>query len=180
MSDVRELSEVVATDFPEQWYDIMEEGHFLLDWRLRAFLAQLDGLGLPRDGAWRALDVGCGHGVLRRQVERETAWTVDGADVDREALARNRVERGETLLYDVRDCRPELLTLYDAALLFDVLEHLAEPAPFLAAIVHHVKPGGWLFVNVPAIDRLASPFDRAVGHLRRYAPATLRAELAGA
>jgi len=40
-----------------------------------------------------------------------------------------------------------------------------------------LRPGGWLFVNVPALPALASAYDRAVGHLRRYTPASLRAAL---
>jgi len=178
-SPIRELSQVQATDFPERWYDAMDAGHFLMDWRMRAFAAQLRALRLPRDAPWRGLDVGCGHGVLRAQMEAETAWTVDGADVDRAALARSRPGRGEALLYDVRERRPELCARYDFALLFDVLEHLAAPREILAAVADHLAPGGWLFVNVPALPRLASTFDRVVGHLRRYTPRTLRGELEG-
>jgi SAM-dependent methyltransferase len=176
---VRELSHVEATDFPTQWYDVMEEGHFLLDWRMRAFEGQLRALGLPLDAPWRGLDVGCGHGVLRRQVEAATAWTVDGADVDRAVLDRNRVDRGETLLYDIRERNPELHERYEFVLLFDVLEHLPEPRAFLEAIADHLVPGGWLYVNVPALPRLASTFDRVVGHLRRYDRDMLDAEFAG-
>lgn len=174
MSAVRELSDAAPSDFPEAWHEITDDGHFLLEWRFRAFLAQIESLGLPTDRPWRGLDVGSGRGVLRRQLERRTAWVVDGADLDRDALARSRAERGEALLYDVRDERPELRERYDVVLLFDVLEHVEDPARFLAAALHHLKPGGWLFVNVPALPRLTSTFDRVVGHRRRYTRRTLR------
>ncbi len=178
MDAVRELSAVAAPDFPDQWYEITAEGHFWLEWRCTAFLAQLADLGLPRDAPWRGLDIGCGHGVVRRQIERATAWTTDGADLHRGALAQNHGTRGDTLLYDVHDRRPELAGRYDFVVLFDVLEHVADPHAFLASVLHHLRPGGWLFVNVPALACFTSRYDRAVGHLRRYGKGTLRAELA--
>jgi 2-polyprenyl-3-methyl-5-hydroxy-6-metoxy-1,4-benzoquinol methylase len=123
------------------------------------------------------LDVGCGHGIVRRQIEQHTAWTTDGADVSREALERNTGLRGNTLLYDIRDRRPELVHRYDAVVLFDVIEHIADVESFLAAALYHLRPGGYLFLNVPALQTFYSPYDRAVGHLRRYRRGALRAEL---
>ncbi len=179
MTAIKELSAAPAgAAFPVEWYDITPEGHFWLEWRFRAFLAQLDALGLPRSAPWHGLDLGCGHGMVRRQLEAHTAWVTDGADLNRTALARNRTRGGETLLYDVHDRNPTLAGRYDFVLLFDVLEHVADPAGFLDAVLHHLRPGGWLFVNVPALDRLSSAFDRAIGHLRRYDRRMIRAELA--
>jgi SAM-dependent methyltransferase len=66
---------------------------------------------------------------------------------------------------------------YDVVLLFDVLEHLDAPASFVAALGRHLRPGGHLLVNVPAMRALFSGYDVAAGHLRRYAPASLRADL---
>jgi len=154
-----------------------KEGHFWMDWRAEAFFRQMGSLGVPLDAPWRALEVGCGAGVLRRQVERRTAWRVDGAEVDREALALTEGVRGRSLLYDVLERRPELAGAYDAVLLFDTLEHIREPQPFLDAVRHHIRPGGWLFVNVPASERLRSGYDEVAGHLRRYDPTSLRREL---
>lgn len=177
MSEVIVLSPVPAADFPSEWFDITAEGHFWLDWRFAAFAAQLRDCGVPLDAPWRGFDVGCGHGVLRRQVERATAWTVDGCDLHAGALGRNGATRGASYLYDVFDRRPELRERYDAILLFDVIEHVAAPDAFLAAVLDHLKPGGWLFLNVPALERLRSPFDDVVGHLRRYDRASLTATL---
>jgi SAM-dependent methyltransferase len=115
---------------------------------------------------------------VRRQLERTSAWVTDGADLNRRGLARNQGLRGEALRYDILDRRPEFAGRYDFVLLFDVIEHIAETRPFLDAVVHHLRPGGWLFVNVPAVDRLRSSFDRVIGHLRRYDRRTLGTELA--
>ncbi len=173
---VTELSAVPASAFPEEWYEIVPEGHFWLDWRFRAFLGQLGALGISREVPWRGLDVGCGHGMVRRQLEESSAWITDGADLDREGLAQNRTRRGETFVYDIHDRRPEFADRYDFALLFDVLEHIEDRQPFLESVLYHLKPGGWLFLNVPALQSLHSHFDRVMGHVCRYNRRTLRAE----
>ena len=62
--------------------------------------------------------------------------------------------------------------------LFDVIEHIDDTGTFLQSVLYHLKPGGWLFINVPAFDSLSSSFDEVVGHLRRYSKPSLRAALA--
>lgn len=176
MNSVIELSPLGPTDFAEQWYEIAVHGHFWVEWRFRAFLEQCRHLRLPLQAPWRGLDIGCGHGLVRNQIERITQWTVDGADLNREALQRNEAGRGKTYLYSIHDRRREFAEHYDFLVLFDVLEHIDDPRAFLESALHHLKPGGWLFVDVPALNSLHSAFDRAVGHLRRYNQRTLRAE----
>lgn len=38
----------------------------------------------------------------------------------------------------------------DVVTLFEVLEHIARPAPFLEAVLPHVRPGGWLVLSTIA------------------------------
>jgi SAM-dependent methyltransferase len=66
---------------------------------------------------------------------------------------------------------------YDVVLLFDVLEHVEGPVSFVAALGRHLRPGGHLLVNVPAVRALFSGYDVAAGHLRRYETPSLRADL---
>jgi SAM-dependent methyltransferase len=164
--------------FPEEWYELSAADHFWFEWRLRAFLGQARSLGLPVEGRLRALDVGAGTGILRDQIEARAGWTVDIADVSARALARARPGRGRVLCYDVLEPAPELLGRYEVVLLFDVLEHIADPRPFVRALSRHLRPGGHLFVNVPAGPWLFAAYDAAAGHVRRYDRASLAAELA--
>jgi SAM-dependent methyltransferase len=174
------LSAPQSSGFPEEWYELGDPGHFWFEWRLRGFLRQARDLGLPFERPLRMLDVGAGTGVLRDQLEARTAWTVDVADINTRALARARRGRGRTLCYDVLAPAAELLARYDAALLFDVLEHVADTRPFVEAVSRHLRPGGHLLVNVPAGQWLFGSYDVAAGHVRRYGRATLAAELATA
>jgi SAM-dependent methyltransferase len=61
--------------------------------------------------------------------------------------------------------------------LLDVIEHLTEPVSALVEARRLLSPGGNLVVNVPAHRWLWSSADEALGHVRRYTRASLRAEL---
>ena len=176
--DVRILSRPLALGFPNEWYEIACEGHFWLEWRLAAFLNLIDDLGIRRDQPWRGLDIGCGNGIVRMQIERHCAWSVDGADLNEEALRLNRAERGETFFYNIHDRNEELAEAYNFIILFDVLEHIEEAGRFLDSVLFHLRPGGWLFINVPALEALRSAYDQAAGHVRRYDKAMMTRELA--
>ena len=173
------LSPPEASDFPEEWYELGDADHFWFEWRLRSFLAQARDLGLAPDRPLRVLDVGAGAGVLRDQVEAQSAWVVDIADLNAPALRQARRGRGRTLCYNILSPEPALLESYDAVLLFDVLEHIHETRPFVDALLRHLRPGGHLLVNVPANQWLFGPYDLAAGHVRRYDKVTLPAEFAG-
>ncbi len=168
MTHVEKLSQVSATEFPEIWYEIASENHFWFDWRLRAFLQQLKAVKVDPHTPLKALEIGCGHGVVRRQMEQHSNWIVDGADVNLTALQQNETTRGRTLLYDIFDRKPELENFYDVVILFDVIEHIESTHAFLEAVLYHLKPQGMLFINVPALEQIRTKFDDVVGHLRRY------------
>jgi SAM-dependent methyltransferase len=62
--------------------------------------------------------------------------------------------------------------------LLDVIEHFPHPVDVLREATRVLAPDGRLVVNVPAHQWLWSAFDDRVGHVRRYTPAALRADLA--
>ncbi len=57
---------------------------------------------------------------------------------------------------------------FDTALYIDVLEHLEDDAAEVARAAERLLPGGRLVALSPAHPWLFSPFDRAIGHVRRY------------
>lgn len=161
-------------DFPEEWYDFSVADHFWFSWRARVLQKLMADRSLPAQKPLRVLEVGCGRGVLRTQLEAISQWTVDGADVNADALQKADLGRGRTFLYNVYDHLPELREAYEAIVLFDVLEHIEDPGPFLTAACWHLKPGGWVILNVPALTALYSRYDKVVGHFRRYSPGSIR------
>jgi len=58
--------------------------------------------------------------------------------------------------------------LADTILYIDVLEHIEMDEKEMTLATSHLRPGGHVIVLSPAFDFLYSPFDKAVGHYRRY------------
>ncbi len=177
--DIVFLSDGERVLFEDEWYGVVDPSHFWIQWRFRAWRAQMRDLGVRLDAAWRVLDVGGGRGLLRQQIEAVSQWSVDLADVNLAGLEHSIAGRGEVLCYNVLERRPARLGAYDAAILFDVLEHIRDARTYLAATLAHLRPGGLLFLNVPAVPALYSAYDRVQGHLRRYDRPSLTAEFAG-
>ncbi len=178
LADVQILSEAATSTFDEsvEWYDYAGMDHFWFQWRFAALDHMLQKAGIAFDSPFRALDIGCGTGILRDQIEGETKWVVDGADLNLGALRRAKAGRGEFFYYDILEGRKQFREAYDLITLFDVIEHIENPTPFLTASLNCLKPGGFLIVNVPALQSLFSEYDVAAGHVRRYDKATLAQE----
>lgn len=172
------LSSINSKRFDAAWYDMAGAGHFWIEWRALVLESQIKQLPIDKNAPLRVLDIGGGQGVLRKQIEAMTNWTVDCVDIDMLALEQAEPSRGRTLYYDIFDKKSELLGAYDIVVVYDVIEHLPEPRKFLESAVAHAKPSGsWLLLNVPALQCSHSRYDEAIGHLRRYNRSTLRAEL---
>jgi hypothetical protein len=64
---------------------------------------------------------------------------------------------------------------FDTLLYIDVLEHIADDRGELLRAAQHLRPGGHVLVLSPAHSWLYTPFDKAIGHCRRYTKRTLAA-----
>ena len=164
--------------FPDEWYEANSADHFWFQWRARIARALIDRIGIPTQERLRVLDVGCGTGITCQQLAPHTRWTFDGADLNLAALRRCDVGAGRILYYDILEQRRDLAEAYDVIILFDTLEHIEHTEAFLTAVFHHLKPGGVLLTNVPALMRLFGVYDRVAGHYRRYTTETLAREFA--
>lgn len=57
---------------------------------------------------------------------------------------------------------------YDTIIYLDVLEHISEDRHEVKLIMDRLKPGGVVIILSPAFNFLYSPFDKEIGHFRRY------------
>ena len=64
---------------------------------------------------------------------------------------------------------------FDCILYVDVLEHIEDDRRELERASGHLAPGGSIVIVAPAHGWLYTPFDRAIGHFRRYSRTSLRA-----
>lgn len=174
MNEVIKLSDFDETnEFPAVWYEIADENHFWCQWRFQVFLNRIKKLKIDKQNL-KVLDVGCGNGLVRLQIERYTNWISDGIDIDYNALKTNKNLLGNTYLYDINEKRTNFENVYDIILLFDVLEHIQDKTKFLDAVLFHLKREGLLIINVPSFEFLRSTYDEAQGHSYRYTKSQLK------
>jgi SAM-dependent methyltransferase len=96
------------------------------------------------------LDVGCGTGYGCRIIA-DTAKRVVGLDRDSDALAYCSDNYSAPNI-EYRRADVSVLSLaetVDVAIAFQVIEHLADPAGFLARLKKTVKPGGTILITTP-------------------------------
>lgn len=62
---------------------------------------------------------------------------------------------------------------FDLIIMINVLEHIKNHQQMLVNLESKLKPGGKLFVFVPAHQQLYSQWDKSVGHYRRYSKSEL-------
>jgi SAM-dependent methyltransferase len=127
------------------------------------------------------LEVGAGLGEFAAQMdgrtdglERHVVTDVDSAAVA--SMARRFAGRPEVEAR-VLDLAGEVEPLgkpVDCVLAINVLEHIDDDAEALRRMAALTVPGGRVVIWVPGYMQLYGEFDRAVGHVRRYTPATLR------
>ena len=132
----------------------------------------------------RVLEIGSGLGNLSQfLVDRPQVVLTDTAS---DYLARLRERFGH--LSNVEVLRLYLPTVegpiatrsFDSIVCLNVLEHVADDVPSLVAMRALLAKGGRIILLVPALRALYGSLDRALGHVRRYTPSTLRQAFAAA
>ena len=157
-AELAKFSELV-----HRWWDLDSEFRPLhqinplrLDWIDK--LSPISGL--------RALDVGCGGGILADSMARKGAHVV-GIDLSTKALkvAQLHALEAQTPNVAYREVSAEALAAeapgaFDVVTCMEMLEHVPDPASVVQACATLVKPGGWVFFST--INRSAKAFLYAI------------------
>ena len=147
-ADPQELAKF--SDLAHRWWDTESEFRPLhqinplrLEW--------IDGLSHIRGK--RALDVGCGGGILSDAMSRKGA-NVLGIDLSSKALkvAQLHALEAKTPSVEYREIAAEALSdempdHFDVVTCMEMLEHVPDPSSVVAACAKLAKPGGWLFFS---------------------------------
>lgn len=133
------------------------------------------------------IDVGCNVGFAV-EAARQLGFDAVGVDVDEIAISEAR-----SLFPAARFEVADVITLAAEGAVFDVVycsevvEHLADPRPFVAALKQILAPGGRSFITTPNIAHASLPADlmtsdeiRPPEHLLYFTPSSLTDLLADA
>lgn len=139
----------------KQLYEDPRRNCYNIGYRARKQILLKSADTAPSEKA-RLLDVGCGPGVLSREL-LDLGWNVDGLDASEKMifLARDRVKdhrRHEQIAFRTGDV--ESLSFaddtFEMIIASGLIEYLEEPERALAEFDRVLKPGGLLLLTVPA------------------------------
>src|SRR5512139_4064140 len=118
--------------------------------------------GLARLAGKRALDVGCGGGILSDAMARRGA-SVLGIDLASKPLkvAQLHAMEAGTASVEYREVAAEALAgeqpgQFDVVTCMEMLEHVPDPSSIVAACAALARPGGWVFFST--LNRNAKAF----------------------
>lgn len=116
----------------------------------------------------KACDIGCGVGNLLAAF-KDHRIPSKGIDISDKSIA---IARKRHLSCDIEIEKADIFSIderFDLVYLMEVLEHIQDDGKLLAHLHDNViNKNGYIIVSVPAHTFLYSPFDRHMGHLRRY------------
>jgi 2-polyprenyl-6-hydroxyphenyl methylase/3-demethylubiquinone-9 3-methyltransferase len=156
-----------------EWWDVsgkFKPLHMMNPVRLDYICAQVaaefgrDRAGLRPFAGLRVLDIGCGGGLLSEPMARLGA-DVTGADAAAGNIEVARLHAADMeLVIDYRATTAEGLAaageVYDVVLAMEIVEHVANPAEFVATCQSLLRPGGLIVMST--LNRTARSFLAAI------------------
>ena len=124
---------------------------------------------------YRVLEVGAGLGAITARYEQGRDVVANDLSPSCVRALRERFADHSNVRVEERDLRVlEADAEFDSVIMVNVLEHIADDAGALRRLARLLVPGGNFVVYVPALNGLYGPWDRRIGHYRRYSVWRLR------
>jgi 2-polyprenyl-3-methyl-5-hydroxy-6-metoxy-1,4-benzoquinol methylase len=164
--------------FPDNAFEILyqsEEKNFWFRVRNKIIGNAITRYLSPRS---RILEVGCGNGYVSRYLKK-MGHRVECADLFFDGLQFCKERDAGYLYYQCNLLDRLFIEEFDGICAFDVLEHIDDDDAVLKNMHDALKPGGTLFITVPADRRLWSVMDIYAEHKRRYSMKELRTKIEG-
>jgi cyclopropane fatty-acyl-phospholipid synthase-like methyltransferase len=129
----------------------------------------------------RVLEIGCGTGTITSfMVDRQLVVGVDVVADYVRATSNRFKDRPNVVIrrHDLTESTDALRGYrFDSAVSVNVFEHIANDETAMKAVNALLEPGGTFTLLVPCHPALLGPFDRDIGHHRRYTKHELRRKL---
>jgi SAM-dependent methyltransferase len=154
------LNELIAVERSYWWHVAKRE--LVIDLLRRRF---------PPPG--RLVEGGVGGGA-NLSVFRDLGYDVEGFDLMSASVEHCRGLGLPARVHDLGEPWPVGPAGADVVVMLDVIEHVPDPVRVLRHAAEALTPGGGLVVTVPAAPYLIGPWDRMLGHYRRYSARLLR------
>lgn len=121
------ISAPAEVSMGNRWFEIASVEHFWIQRRFEV-LQRLTGKLISE--AKDIAEIGCGHGLLQRQIEDSCGRQVTGFDLNEFALKRNLSRLSPVCCYDIFRKDPVLQGRFDVIFLFNVLSTLPTKMDF--------------------------------------------------
>jgi SAM-dependent methyltransferase len=130
-------------------YELRNEAPFLRLQELALRDAGLEGIEAELGERRRVLDIGCATGALLEQLRRR-GWDCCGVEISPSAGYARQERSLDVRSLPLQDCAfpPDSFTLVLAS---HLIEHLNDPAGFVAEVHRVLAPGGYFLVTTPNI-----------------------------
>ncbi|MEK7597171.1 MAG: methyltransferase domain-containing protein [Patescibacteria group bacterium] len=120
------------------------------------------------------LDLGCGTCdmtlfLFKQKVDVTSIdSSIEMLAIGKKILMRNGYSINKVYRQSLESFSKKYSSHFDQVVCLDVIEHIENDTAAIKYIYKLVKPGGKLFLTVPALSYLYGPKDKDVGHYRRY------------
>lgn len=131
----------------------------------------------PPAGGGPILDVGGGNGFVAKAM-LDAGWQVILVEPGQAGVINAKKRGVENIICGTIESSGFKKNSVPAIGVFDVVEHIKEDLQFMKRLVKVLKPGGLLYLTVPAHSLLWSSEDQYAGHFRRYSLSGLKQKLA--
>lgn len=162
--------------FPEKAFEILyqsEERNFWFRVRNK-IIGNAITRYLPQQS--HILEVGCGTGYVSHYL-KQLGFHIECLDFFSDALDFCKRRNSGYEYYQHNFSNRIFFEEFDGICAFDVLEHIENDDLILKNMYYALKPGGYIFVTVPAGKRLWSAMDIYSEHKRRYSMQELRTKI---
>jgi len=102
--------------------------------------------------AKKILDIGCGAGLLGKELKNRQKCYVAGIEYAPEAATKSETALDRVYMGDAVKVIPEILeNSFDTIIMADFLEHIANPEEILSEVKRILIPGGRLVLSIPNV-----------------------------